>query len=522
MKNTIMTLHAHMPYVLNPVKEGSRYVFQMNEMENWLFEVMTEVYIPQIEMIKSLNAANKNVNLTYNIVPVLLYQLSDSYFKDKYLWYLDQFILLMEREIDRTSSVEKFIKPMKNKPDNKEMSSIEANLSNIQNTARLYYDRYKNAKKVFFYDYKADIINEWKILQDKGLIEITASSSTHAYLPLVEQEIKLVELQIGLGTETYKKCFNRQPKGFWLPECAYFPGLEKILKKNDLEYTFVDRSAIGQTGNEISDFYEYNGFIFAVHDYRLLNRFWKGGDKSIPAKFCYREFYRDIGFDLNSDYLKGYITRENGNMIGIKYHKITDDNSDLSLKEYYKPLDAASDLDKSVDDYNTQINHYNTENLIIVYDAELFGHWWFEGVDFIKKLINKNNLNITTYNNINSHIFKNICGIQYSSWETGAFNRTWLNETNFYLNVLLIKQSKMINEILKNKSINEIINDKELLTLVANLLYISNSDTNFIFAVQKDRDKFIINSVKNFYKKFISQNNMIIKNRNIKMSNNIQ
>jgi len=49
-----------------------------------------------------------------------------------------------------------------------------------------------------------------------------------------------VKAQIEMALKTYHRFFVCYPKGLWLPECAYNPGDEEILKRYGLDYFFVD------------------------------------------------------------------------------------------------------------------------------------------------------------------------------------------------------------------------------------------------------------------------------------------
>ena len=90
-----IVLHAHLPYVRHPEHE---HFFE----ETWLFEAITECYVPLIDMLDRLLGDNVTFRLTLSISPTLMAMLSDELLRDRYLKHLDRLVKLSEREITRT------------------------------------------------------------------------------------------------------------------------------------------------------------------------------------------------------------------------------------------------------------------------------------------------------------------------------------------------------------------------------------------------------------------------------------
>jgi len=64
------------------------------------------------------------------------------------------------------------------------------------------------------------------------------TSATHAYLPLYSSYPESIHAQLVTALETVQGVFGKTPKGFWLPEMGYFPGVESYLKDIGINYFF--------------------------------------------------------------------------------------------------------------------------------------------------------------------------------------------------------------------------------------------------------------------------------------------
>src|SRR5437773_11083132 len=89
-----LILHAHLPFVRNPEHEG---ILE----EDWLFEAITETYLPLIVMMQRLGRDGVPFKLTMTVSPTLCAMLQDQLLRDRYIRYLDRAIDLAAREIER-------------------------------------------------------------------------------------------------------------------------------------------------------------------------------------------------------------------------------------------------------------------------------------------------------------------------------------------------------------------------------------------------------------------------------------
>jgi 1,4-alpha-glucan branching enzyme len=165
-----------------------------------------------------------------------------------------------------------------------------------------------------------------------------------------------------------------------------------------------------------------------------------------PGDYDYREFYRDVGFDLDYDYVRPYL-HSDGNRVnlGIKYYRITGQTEN---KEPYKPSmareKAASHAGNFMFNRQQQIewlHDYLKIKPIIVspYDAELFGHWWYEGPEWIEFLIRKIHFDqktirmITPWEYLERHPKLQVMSPSMSSWGWKGYSEVWLNGDNDWI-----------------------------------------------------------------------------------------
>ncbi|MDH4180296.1 MAG: hypothetical protein OEV33_07270, partial [Armatimonadota bacterium] len=186
-------LHGHLPYVLThgTWPHGS----------DMLFECAAESYLPLLDTFHRLIAEGISPKVTLGITPVLAEQLADPAFKHQFVEYLDM------RVRTAAENIEGF------------KQSKEAQLADL---AEMWRKHFLQAKESFLDNHGADLIAGFRALQDDGHIEIITSAATHGYLPLLGTD-ESVQAQVKQAVSSYRHHFGRQPRGFWLPECAYRP-----------------------------------------------------------------------------------------------------------------------------------------------------------------------------------------------------------------------------------------------------------------------------------------------------------
>lgn len=413
----LFLLHAHLPYISHP--EHADFLE-----ENWFFEGVVETYVPLISMLDRLVGDGIRPGITISISPTLGAMLENDQLEKKLRRYVESRLELIEKEQVRT-----------------------ANDPLLSKTARLYARLYGQADEII-HKYSGDLITPLKRFQHAGHIEIITTSATHSVLPTLAHP-EALRAQIAAAAEDYFDRFNTKASGFWLPECAYDPRVQSYLKLSGFNYIFTEAHAVN-----LSDAAPGSGVYAPYRTPNGINLFARDADSSkevwsakfgYPGDPAYREFYRDLGFDAEHDYIKPYLGPDGARRsIGLKYHRITG-AVDLAGKQHYDPEAARAAVERHAADFldrrmkqTDEIQAARGVRPVIVgcYDAELFGHWWFEGPDFLESVIRKIRQDRLPLQFVTPSEYLNSCpepvainpGI--SSWGENGYFDPWLNEAN--------------------------------------------------------------------------------------------
>ena len=461
-----IVLHAHLPYVRHP--EYDDFIE-----ERWLFEAITETYLPLIEMFKRLREEGVKFRLTMSVTPTLINMLRDSLLQDRYIKHLDKLIELAEKEIQR------------NKDDLK-----------LSRLSKMYLDAFRRSKDVFLNRYNKNILNAFKEYQDAGFLELITCGATHGFMPLMIDR-EAIKAQIKVGVDTYKEAFGRDPKGIWLPECGYKPGVDDILKEAGIRYFLVDTHGVlfaepRPRYGVYSSYFCASGVAVFGRDVESSKSVWSAAE-GYPGDSYYRDFYRDVGFDLDYDYVKSYINSDGsrGNT-GMKYYRIT---GETLQKELYDPNKAKEKAAEHAGNFmfnrEKQVEYLSTfmdRKPIIVapYDAELFGHWWFEGPIFLEFLIKKihydqNNIKLVTPTDYLGEYSKNqVLKPSFSSWGYKGYSEFWLNGSNDWVYRHLHKAAGRMKVIAAENVEAAGLKKRALNQMARELLLAQSSDWAFI------------------------------------------
>lgn len=461
-----LVLHAHLPYVRHP--EDEHFLE-----ENWLNEAITECYLPLIDMMERLLYENIDFRLTMTISPPLASMFADELLQNRYRRFLIRLIELSNKEIERTMQYE----------------------PQFHESAKMYNTIF--IKNLSIFDrFNGNLNNAFRHLQDSGKLEIITCGATHGFFPLIGVQRETVKAQIAVAVKTHERFFGRKPQGIWLPECGFNPGDDEILKEFGLKYFFVDSHGILFAEKQpkygtYAPLYCPSGVAAFGRDRESSKQVWSA-DEGYPGDYDYREFYRDIGHDLPFEYISPYI-HPSGLRIqtGIKYFRIS--GKEASKEPYvmnYADYKTGIHAENFLFNRNKQVefwgNIFDRPPLIISpYDAELFGHWWFEGPMFLEKYLRlsakQNIIKLITPPEYLSLYPNNQPSMpSMSSWGNKGYNDVWLEESNEWIYPHLHRAAeRMINLARQHENADGIV--KRILNQASReLLLAQSSDWAFI------------------------------------------
>lgn len=414
-----LVLHAHLPYVRHP--EHEKFLE-----EAWLFEAVAETYLPLIQVMDGWLRDGMQTRLTLTLTPTLCSMLLDPLLQERCDRYLEERIELAEKEVLRTLWEPAF-RPL----------------------AEMYHQRFVGFRETYL-AFGRNIVGAFRKFQEQGRLEIITCAATHALLPLLADSPASVRAQILVARDHYRSCFGCDPRGIWLPECAYADGVEDVLQEANIRWFITDTHGIlhAQPRPRYGVFapvFTPNGIAAFGRDLDSAKQVWSKHE-GYPGDARYRDFYRDIGFDLDLDYVKKYLpSPEHRGFTGIKYYRITGDGGE---KEVYDRRAAVRAADEHANHFLgariAQIQHLagimdRTPLVMCPYDAELFGHWWYEGPEFLDLFVRKAFYDQKTFTLATPEDYLRrertlqIAKPSASSWGEEGYWRVWLNETNEWI-----------------------------------------------------------------------------------------
>src|SRR4051794_14815588 len=197
----LLILHAHLPYVRHP--EFDRFLE-----ERWFFEAVIETYVPLVKFFDKLKAEGTPFKVTLSVSPPLANMMEDPLLQERCARHMDLSIALAEKEVQRT----------KDWPD-------------VHFLAQLYHRLFREAKETFEERCGRRLVQAFKEFAASGHLELITCAGTHGFLPVLRSEPGMVRAQIFTAIQEHQRIFGQTPAGMWLPECAFYPGLDEVLPR---------------------------------------------------------------------------------------------------------------------------------------------------------------------------------------------------------------------------------------------------------------------------------------------------
>ncbi len=460
-----VVLHAHLPYIRHP--EHERFLE-----EEWFYEAITETYIPLIKMMRALVRDGIDFRMTMSLTPTLLSMMTDDLLQTRYVKHLDRLIQLCEKEMTRTAGDSRF-HPL----------------------AKMYHTLFWEARNIF-HEYGRNLALAFREFSDLGKLEIITCGATHGFLPLMQVQPESARAQIKVAVSTHERVLGRRPRGIWLPECGYYSGVDEYLKDEGIRFFIVDTHAVlfGVPRPKYGVFapvYCRSGVAAFARDIESSKSVWSS-EEGYPGDALYREFYRDIGFDLDYEYMRPYLNGDGSRInTGIKYYRI----SGPGRKEPYSPKAASEKAAEHAANFVfnrcKQVEHLQgimgqAPIIVSPYDAELFGHWWFEGPQWLEFLFRKIHSDGDVFKSITPIEFlqinprNQVLTPSFSSWGHKGYSEVWLNTSNDWIYRHLHKAGERMIESAKANPSAEGAQKRALNQMARELLLAQSSDWAFI------------------------------------------
>ena len=438
-----LLLHAHLPFVREPSYD--RFLE-----ENWFFEAMAETYLPIIQMLNRLEEKGVPGTLNLSVSSVLLAMLTDRSLLDKFSRHLHKQLDLLEREKVRLQ-----------------------NDSEMMEVVNFYYRRQLALINTWERDCGCEIVPSLKRLEQIGKINLLTCVGTHPFLPAYQNDFEAIRLQLKITVRAFEEAFGKKPHGLWLPECGYFEGLDAILAEYGFKYFFLETHGVllAKPAPKYGVFAPIKtpaGLYCFGREQSSSMEVWSR-KTGYPGHPEYREFFKDIAHERESEYLGDYFLAAGTHIeTGLKYYRITGSED----KKVYRPWNAlrlvedharlfVANREETVSNLLPNMDG-NKVSILCPYDAELFGHWWFEGPLFIEKMFERAaSSNVVEMSSLEDSVpslgtagavaekvaDSDVHAPIFSSWGEGGFGEVWMNDAVSFQYPMFFRMRGMMNDL---------------------------------------------------------------------------
>ncbi len=473
-------LHGHIPYA----RASGRWPHG----EEWLHEAILGTYLPLASVLFDLREAGVPFRLTVGLTPVLLEQLADDDIVERFDEYAADQQRRAEEDVRRWNELGEYA---------------------FEGLAARYVDYYTRLVREYRKRFSRDLVGAFADLVRTGHVEMLTSAATHGYLPLLRRP-DTIRAQLQNGIASTRRHVRIDPGGIWLPECAYAPGLERALEDVGLTHFVVDAALLeGRASRQAA-----TPAVLGQH-----GRTWASGDATItdagPA-------WASPSADVLSPYLVGssrvaVVARHprvsgqvwsamhgypgdpfyrefhrKDDVSGLRYWRVTDSSSGLGEKQTYE-------WDTAFDRTNVHAQHFvslvrseledhrratGREGLLVAaFDLELFGHWWFEGVNWLASALRHFSEGGTPTTTLVERLAAapptRATELREGSW--GKFNdhSTWMNERTAWMWPELDRAARLM-EALALREPADAVRRRAMAQATRELLIAQASDWEFL------------------------------------------
>jgi 1,4-alpha-glucan branching enzyme len=434
----VFMLHSHLPYVLNHGRwpHGS----------DWISEAAIDTYLPLLEVLRRLEDEGIAAPVTIGFTPVLANQLANPLFASE----LEAFLAQRLQACDEAAA--------------QLPAAGDAHLLPLVDYWRGRLIRFRD----LFRSIGGNLVEAFRALEAAGRIEIVGSAATHGFLPLLARD-ESIRFQLAVGVSEHRRLFGRAPEGCWLPECAYRPrgpwhpwptapqagirrGIDEHLADAGFRYFFVDAhlaaagKPLGVYGDPITGPRESQTRM-DENDRTLRSpyrayRVSPGRGHAVAAyvrdpRASMQVWSRQEGYPGEGRYLEFHKIRWPG---GLKLWRVTGDAVDLGEKQPYEPGEALEAARSHAHHFGQLLRRIAATRspgpdgvVVAPFDTELFGHWWFEGPDFLgnvyRELAAQNDVrSVTGSRHLHDYPARAAIRLPTGTWGANGDYTMWLSE----------------------------------------------------------------------------------------------
>ncbi|HEY7409767.1 MAG TPA: 1,4-alpha-glucan branching protein domain-containing protein [Vicinamibacteria bacterium] len=477
-------LHAHLPYVRHP--EHPDFLE-----EDWFFEAMGETYFPLAALLDRLAGEGVPFRLTLSLSPTLVAMMDDALLGERLRARVERLLAVARREAARARE-----------EDPAFLAALAFHVAWWQDlAARLSRPGGPGLADVF------------RRHAEAGRLELMTCAATHAVLPLLETVPAAARAQVRVGADAYARRFGRAARGIWLPECGYAPGQEAYLRAAGLRFAFLEEHGLTDAHPRPSDgvaapVMSPLGVVFFGRDPWSSRQVWSA-EGGYPGDPDYREFHRDQGFELPPDVLEGLLVAGRRRAIGLKVHRITGDVP-LGAKAPWDPARARRRARDHAGHFVRELARRATARLsdgrpplvVSPYDAELFGHWWLEGLWFLEEALRAMAGSdgavraVTPMEYLAAHPGCEVTQPPLSTWGAEGYAAVWLDRANDWVYLHLDVAAERMVELARRFPEPTLLQGRALRQAARELMLAQASDWAFImrartsaeYAARRTRD----------------------------------
>jgi 1,4-alpha-glucan branching enzyme len=364
-----IVLHSHMPYV-----EGfGTYPFG----EEWLFDAIVRSYLPVLEIASGV---------TLTVTPVLADQLEAPGVAARFREFAARH-RIANCEADAAQMPEHERDPAYGPACESEAERARRSLERLDQLG-------------------GELVEAFARPAREGRVELVASAATHPVLPLLATTPGR-RLQIDAGLRSHARRFGRST-GFWLPECAYEPGLERLLAERGLEWFVTDQSRHEPAGVALAPVSAGSGLTAFTIDWGAVSWLWSA--EGYPSDPAHRDFHRQSlrgarpwsigGAPYDPQAARQAARRQAGEFLDAAAARLRDFAADRGRKGL----------------------------LVFAIDTELLGHWWWEGPDWLEAVLSgapERGIDAVTLSEARARHAPEARELRASTWGEGKDLRTW-------------------------------------------------------------------------------------------------